>query len=87
MMDEILRELTDTGELVFGAFMGRPATAYDAPWYAWDEARDEALLAYEAWRAEGGGDAYAVYRAAQDRADAAQASLTALMVKGNPFTM
>jgi hypothetical protein len=87
MMDEILRELTDIGELVFGAITDRPATAYDAQWYAWDQARDGALRAYEAWCAQGGRDAYAVYRAAQDRADAAQSSLSAFMVEGNPFTM
>ena len=39
------------------------------------EAQAEAEVAYEAWRRERGNDAYAVYRAAQDRADAAQDDL------------
>jgi hypothetical protein len=39
------------------------------------EAQAEASLAYEDWRREPRGSAYAVYRAAQDRADAAQDDL------------
>jgi hypothetical protein len=39
------------------------------------EAQAEADLAYELWRAEPSMDTYAVYRAAQDRADAAQDDL------------
>ena len=41
----------------------------------WSAARAEANLAYDAWCAEPGLDAYAVYRAAEDRADAAEADL------------
>ena len=41
----------------------------------WSAARAEANLAYDAWCAEPGLDAYAVYRAAEDRADAAEAEL------------
>jgi len=36
----------------------------------------DATAAYEGWRNEPGADAYAVYRAAQDRADAAQDTLS-----------
>jgi hypothetical protein len=39
------------------------------------EAQAEADLAYEAWRSDRSEDAYLVYRAAQDRADAAQDDL------------
>jgi hypothetical protein len=39
------------------------------------EAQAEADLAYEDWRKRATGDAYSVYRAAQDRADAAQDDL------------
>ena len=39
------------------------------------EAQAEADLAYEHWRAQPSTDTYAVYRAAQDRADAAQDDL------------
>ncbi len=39
------------------------------------EAQAEATVAYEAWRLCSSGDSYALYRAAQDRADAAQDEL------------
>jgi hypothetical protein len=39
------------------------------------EAQAEAYLAYEDWRADARPERYAVYRAAQDRADAAQDDL------------
>jgi hypothetical protein len=39
------------------------------------EAQAEANLAYDAWRTGSCGEAYLVYRAAQDRADAAQDQL------------
>jgi hypothetical protein len=42
------------------------------------EAQAEANLAYEDWRCLRSGDTYAVYRAAQDRADAAQDDLARL---------
>ena len=42
---------------------------------AWRAAQDEAILAYELWGELPGRDAYAVYRAAQDRADEAQDAL------------
>jgi hypothetical protein len=38
----------------------------------WCAARAEANLAYDAWCGSPGADAYAVYRAAEDRADAAE---------------
>jgi hypothetical protein len=41
------------------------------------EAQAEADLAYEDWRLDPSLDAYVVYRAAQDRADAAQDALAA----------
>jgi hypothetical protein len=54
------------------------AAAADASWlddelaFAWRSAQDEAVAAYDAWRELPGQIAYAVYRAAQDRADQAQ---------------
>ena len=53
----------------------------DALWFrdelaiAWRAAEDEAVSAYHAWREFPGAAAYAVYRAAQDRADQAQDEL------------
>jgi hypothetical protein len=41
----------------------------------WSAARAEANLAYDAWCEAPGSVAYAVYRAAEDRADAAEADL------------
>ena len=52
--------------------------AEDALWFrdelafAWRTAQDEAIAAYDAWCEFPGGMSYAVYRAAQDRADQAQ---------------
>jgi hypothetical protein len=44
----------------------------------WSAARAEANVAYDAWCARpGDADAYVVYRAAEDRADAAEAALAA----------
>jgi hypothetical protein len=54
------------------------ATEADGAWFrdelmhAWRSAQDEALAAYQAWRESPGSTEYAVYRAAQDRADQAQ---------------
>ena len=41
----------------------------------WSAARAEANLAYDAWCGMPGPEAFAVYRAAEDRADAAEAEL------------
>jgi hypothetical protein len=42
----------------------------------WSAARAEANIAYDAWCSNPGPDAYAVYRAAEDRADAAEVALS-----------
>ncbi|MBE2320154.1 hypothetical protein DVA67_029580 [Solirubrobacter sp. CPCC 204708] len=44
----------------------------------WSAARAEANDAYDAWCEAPGLDAYAVYRAAEDRADAAETDLANL---------
>ena len=44
----------------------------------WSAARAEANLAYDAWREAPGRMTYAVYRAAEDRADAAEQTLAAV---------
>lgn len=48
------------------------------------EAQAEADVAYAAWRADTCRDTYAVYRAAQDRADAAQDDLADLVRRATP---
>jgi hypothetical protein len=50
-------------------------SAVDRLWLAWDEAATDADLAYQAWSRESTATGYCVYRAAQDRADAAQDAL------------
>ncbi|MDQ6750605.1 MAG: hypothetical protein M3Z33_07640 [Actinomycetota bacterium] len=68
---ELLEHIEDTHELVL-----RPADG-DEHVSVWRAARSEANAALRAWRVWPGADAYAVYRAAEDRADAAEASLAA----------
>lgn len=68
------------GELVYSAPVA-PSSLYDCLWYAWDDAQEESDRAYEAWCQAGGGRAYFVYRAAQDRADAAQDALAICHIK------
>jgi hypothetical protein len=51
------------------------AQLHDEHFAVWSAARAEANLAYHAWCEVPGPDAYAVYRAAEDRADAAELAL------------
>jgi hypothetical protein len=71
---ELLGVVEDTREVV----MRRPeplTPGVDEVFVVWSAARAEANLAYDAWCASPGLGAYAVYRAAEDRADAAEAAL------------
>jgi hypothetical protein len=70
----LLDQVPDTRELVLrrAASLG---PAFNAVYDAWSDAHEEAEDAYRAWMRSGSGDDYAVYRAAQDREDAAQDSL------------
>ena len=47
----------------------------DELFVVWSAARAEANMAYDAWCDEPGRLSYAVYRAAEDRADAAEVAL------------
>ena len=51
------------------------AQVHDELFTVWSAARAEANLAYQAWCERRGAEAYAVYRAAEDRADAAEQAL------------
>ena len=51
------------------------AQRHDELFTIWSAARAEANLAYAAWCDLPGSDAYTVYRAAEDRADAAEQAL------------
>jgi hypothetical protein len=55
-----------------------PGRQHDQDFAIWSAARAEANLAYDAWCALPGRDSYAVYRAAEDRADAAEDALYAV---------
>lgn len=52
------------------------ARAHDELFVLWSAARAEANIAYDAWCAVPGRNSYAVYRAAEDRADAAEIALS-----------
>ena len=47
----------------------------DERFASWSAARAEANLAYDAWCRSPGRESYTVYRAAEDRADAAEDAL------------
>jgi len=69
----LLDEVPDTLEIVLRGPRHEPGWSLDAE--AWRDAHREAAVALRAWRATPGDAAYAVYRAAQDREDAAQEAL------------
>jgi hypothetical protein len=66
----LLDQVADTREVV----LRRPRTRV-ADVDLWIDALDEARDAYSRWRSAPDADSYAVYRAAQDREDAAQDTL------------
>jgi hypothetical protein len=71
---------TDLPDPGHGAQTPIAEAAYLRAWIAeiranWQEAREEAEWALDAWRASPGTTGYALYRAAADRADAAQDEL------------
>ena len=55
----------------------RRRVSRDEHFVIWSAARAEANLAYDAWCEAPGRMTYAVYRAAEDRADAAELALSA----------
>jgi hypothetical protein len=67
----LLDDVPDTFEIVL-----RRGADWSPVREAWRDAREEAACALARWRAQPGRDAYLVYRAAQDREDAAQDALT-----------
>jgi hypothetical protein len=70
-LHDLLEAVPDTREIV----VVHPAD--DGLVSAWRAAQEEAAGALRAWRDWPGGEAFAAYRAAQDRADAAQDALVA----------
>jgi hypothetical protein len=76
-LEDLLERIEDTREIVLGPAAARlaPDELRDELYAVWDGARADANIAYAAWRWEGGAAAYAAYRAAADREDAAAAAL------------
>lgn len=62
-----------------------PPLDRDQVYAVWTVSRAEANLAYDAWQDFPGPDTYAIYRAAEDRADAAQDALAELTDLGVPL--
>jgi hypothetical protein len=69
-LKRLLDDVADTREIV----LRRPRT-WSADYDAWSDAHEEAEEAYLRWMRSGDAEHYAVYRAAQDREDAAQDTL------------
>jgi len=79
-LKQLLEDVEDTREIVLSpGMLSAPTTDATTGELAavWAVARAEANLALDAWRAAPGPAAYAVYRASEDRADAAQDALAA----------
>jgi hypothetical protein len=77
-LEELLGRIEDTREIVLGPFAveeGRDDDPHADQHAIWTDARYVARQAYDHWRANPGAEAYAVYRAAADREDAAVAGL------------
>ncbi len=70
---------------VLGLPLAAPALDRDQLYAIWAVARAEANLAYDAWADFPGSDTYAIYRAAEDRADAAQDALCELSAPVAPL--
>jgi hypothetical protein len=68
----LLDDVPDTRELVI-----RDGAGWTPERGAWRDAHEEAGTAYRAWQVERTPGAYAAYRGAQDREDAAQDALAA----------
>jgi hypothetical protein len=68
-LKHLLDQVADTREIILRR------RSWSAEYGAWSDAHEEAEHAYLEWRAAGTADAYCIYRAAQDREDAAQDTL------------
>jgi len=75
----LLDQVADTRELVLRRACSL-GPLWDAVYDAWSDAHEEAEEAYWAWQASRRADDYLVYRAAQDREDAAQDALAVAVV-------
>jgi hypothetical protein len=76
----LLDAVPDTRELILrdGDGDGAGGLRWDAAYVVWSDAHTEAEAALARWRRDRTPEAYAAYRAAQDREDAAQDALSAV---------
>ena len=74
-LEDLLEHIEDTREIVLGPGRLTPEELRDELYAVWDGARRDANAAYDSWRDARGREAYAAYRAAADREDAAAAAL------------
>ena len=76
-LEDLLERIEDTREIVLGPAAAQltQAELTDELYAVWDGARTEANDAYSAWRDDPSRESFAVYRAAADRADAAEDAL------------
>ena len=72
----LLDQVPDTREIVLRRAVER-TDEWNMLYGVWSDAHEEAEEAYREWRLGGGREAYSLYRAAQDREDAAQDALAA----------
>ncbi len=70
----LLDQVADTRELVLRRSAAR-GPEWNELYDVWSDAHEEAEEAFRGWMLRGGGEQYALYRAAQDREDAAQDAL------------
>ncbi len=75
-LKELLDQVADTRELVLRRCAVR-GPEWNELYDVWSDAHEEADDAFRAWTLRGGVEQYALYRAAQDREDAAQDALAA----------
>ena len=68
-LKHLLDQVADTREIILRR------RSWSAEYGAWSDAHEEAEDAYLSWMAAGTAETYVVYRAAQDREDAAQDTL------------
>lgn len=78
-LKELLDQVADTRELVLRRSAGR-GSEWNELYDVWSDAHEDAEEAYRAWILRGGAENYVLYRAAQDREDAAQDALAAVTV-------
>jgi hypothetical protein len=77
-------ERADELAQLLGSDSPTPAWLLEELGFAWREAQGEAAAAYDHWRRTPGREAYARYRASQDRADTAQDLLQVASAVGRP---